>query len=126
MATSLYAGLLGLFYLIISIDVIIGRIRNKISLGPGKNNEILRTVSAHDNFAAYTPIFLILLYFFEQYETHVITTHLLGSSFLLGRFFHYIGLSRQRKSFLLRRTGMILTFVCIIILSLYLVLSYKF
>lgn len=121
MISGLYTGILGLFYIIISIEVIIGRIKNKISLGPGKNNEILRLISSHDNFAAYTPIFLISLSIYENIYQDDFLLHLAGLSYLSGRVFHHFGVTRQRRSFILRRIGVLLSFFPILLLSVSLI-----
>jgi uncharacterized membrane protein YecN with MAPEG domain len=62
MVVYLYTSLLGILFLVISFAVINGRRTHKISLGPGKSNEIIHLVSAHSNFSSYVPIFLFSFY----------------------------------------------------------------
>lgn len=114
MITALYTAILGIVFVIISIDVIWGRISKRISLGAGKNNEILRLVSSHDNFAAYTPLFIISLYFLESFDPSKLCVHFFGVLYTLGRVFHYLGVTRQRKSFVLRRSGMLITLLSLL------------
>lgn len=106
MITSIYIGLLGLLYFKITMKVIKGRIKNQISLGAGDNNEILHLVSAHSNFAAYVPFFLISLFALEFQNANVLFLNVLGIVFVIGRLLHYIGMKGDRMNFKLRRIGM--------------------
>jgi len=110
MITSLFASMLTLLYSKITIDTIKARRKYKVSLGTGSGNEIEKYVSAHSNFAAYTPILLILCMFLEmskQYSPIVI--YALATLFTLGRLFHYLGLTAEKMNFKLRVSGMMLT-----------------
>jgi uncharacterized membrane protein YecN with MAPEG domain len=110
MITSFYAGALSLIYVKISLETIKARRKHQISLGPGKNNEIEPFTSAHDNFAAYTCLLLILLYFLENtglFPHGVI--HLLGTIITVGRGLHFLGLISKPMNFKLRKWGMYLT-----------------
>lgn len=109
MIVTFYAGLLGILYFIISIEVIKGRRSNRVAYGNGESNEIVHLVSAHSNFAAYTPLFLIVLYFLEGLGLHFLIIHLLGLTFLIGRTLHFIGLKNRDKTFNKRVLGMHLT-----------------
>lgn len=117
MITSLYAGILGIIYYFISTDTIKARRKNKISVGSGKNNEILHLVSAHNNFASYIPLLLILLYLLEQQNVYPWLLHLLAISFVAGRLFHYYAFKAEEMNFKGRVRGMVLTLFPLIILS---------
>jgi uncharacterized membrane protein YecN with MAPEG domain len=109
MITSIYTALLGFLFFNITMTVIKGRVKNEISLGPGKNNEIEHLVSAHSNFVAYTPFFLITLFVLEYQKANIYALHALGIIFLTGRIMHYIGMKGDRMNFKFRRRGMMLT-----------------
>lgn len=112
MITSLYASLLAILYFKISIDTVRARRRFKISLGTGENNELLKYVSAHSNFSAYTPMLLILTFLLEtseQFPPFVI--YIIASVFTLGRLLHYLGMTAEKMNFKLRVPGMAMTFM---------------
>lgn len=117
MLTSLFAGLLGLIYITLTIYVIKNRRRLKISLGDGGNPRMQKAISAHNNFQNYVPIFLILLFMIELNSflpKSLIVT--LGSFFTLGRILHFVGITQG--SFKFRVPGMMMTILPIIFSSL--------
>jgi uncharacterized membrane protein YecN with MAPEG domain len=117
MITSLFAGLLGLIYILITINVIRTRRRLKISLGDDGNPEMQKAISAHSNFHNYVPIFLILLYLIEvnQFVPSSIIIAI-GSIFTLGRVLHFRGI--VQNNFKLRVPGMMMTIFPITLCSL--------
>ncbi len=117
MAILLYASLLGFLYFYISLTVIKGRRSNKVSLGPGSDNEILHLTSAHNNFASYVPLFLIMLYILEVNGAYSVLIHSLGVAFLAGRILHFLSMKNQEKTFEKRVLGMKLTLWPLIISS---------
>ena len=119
MITSLFASLLAFLYFKMSVDTIKARRKNKISLGNGTNNEIEKYVSAHSNFAAYTPILLILCFLMEssdQYDPAVV--YILAALFTIGRTLHYLGLTSKKMNFKLRVSGMMLTLIPLNIMAI--------
>lgn len=118
MTTSLYLGILGLIYVTISLDTIKARRKNLVSLGTGKNDEIIHLVSAHENFSNYTPIFLIALFLLESQSFSIIALHLLSITFVLGRLLHYLTMKNKEVTFRHRKTAMMLTLWTIIASSL--------
>ena len=60
--TLLYAGLLAIWFLVLSIRVIQGRMGpGNPSLGDGGNPVMLRRIRGHANFAEYVPLILLLM-----------------------------------------------------------------
>lgn len=118
MITSLYAGLLAILFFRMSTDVIRQRVKHKVSLGYGPNNEIEGVVSAHNNFASYTVLTLFLLYLLEQSQVVPgAVIHVLAAVFTLGRVLHYKALSAEEMKFKLRRAGMMMTFFPLVFLG---------
>lgn len=118
MISGLYAGLLGFLFLKISSDTIGARRKHQISLGTGKNDEIIGIVSAHSNFVAYVFFFLLQLYIVEHsMKIPSVFIHVLGLSFLAGRIFHFIAL-KGKMNFKYRKLGMVLTFLPILVCSI--------
>ena len=110
----LYAALLAFLYLYLTARVISVRRSEKISIGSKNNNELEVRIRVHGNFIEYTPFALILLAFLELQNFESWILHALGASLLVGRFFHFLGLSAFRAKpsatdFFFRISGMVLT-----------------
>ncbi|WP_297771881.1 MAPEG family protein [uncultured Roseovarius sp.] len=116
--TPLYAGLLGLLFVILSIRVITTRFTARVTLGDGDDKMLGKRIRVHGNFAEYAPMALILLTLAELQGAPLWVVHLLGLMLLAGRVIHAIGLGRTPQIMLLRRAGMILTFAMIAISAL--------
>lgn len=115
--TPIYAALLGLIFVVLSIKTITIRRKNKVALGDGNNLLLQRAMRVHANFSEYTPIAIILVGFVESLKYNAIIVHVLLSVFMLGRIIHAYGLSQINENFRFRVFGMILTFNVIIISS---------
>lgn len=119
MITTFYAGILGLLFFVISLETIKARGKEKVSLGAGEHNQLIHLVSAHNNFASYTPLFLILLYFVEQASYSNYLIHLTAFTFLIGRVLHFLTMLNKEKTFSKRKLSMQLTLWPLIFLSLF-------
>jgi hypothetical protein len=116
--TPLYAGLSGLFFLVLSARVIQARGRAQVSLGTGEDPALQRAVRVHGNFAEYVPLTLLLMLAVEVMGiTHWIL-HLAGTGMLLGRVAHAVSIGRAAHDLRLRVAGVVLTFASIAVLSL--------
>jgi uncharacterized protein len=114
--TPLYAGLLALFFVALSLRVISRRRRANISLGDGGDSEMQRRMRGHGNFAEYTPFGLLLIALLEIGGTTPFwLLHLLGLVLVVARVMHAIALSYTEKWFLGRFLGMVLTFLVLIV-----------
>lgn len=110
MLTMLFAGLLSLLFFKISIDTIKARRKYQISTGYGPNNEIENIVSAHANFVAYTPLFLILSFLLEWSRMiPIVVQFSILLVFLIGRILHYRAFKSQQMNLTLRVVGMHMT-----------------
>ena len=117
MVTSLYLGILGLLYFWISIETIMARGKNKVSLGAGENNEIIHLVSAHGNFSSYAPFFLLALFLLEQQTVSAYVLHALAAVFVVGRMLHFLTMRNKEQTFKFRKSAMMLTLWPLIIVS---------
>jgi uncharacterized protein len=98
MTTLLYASILVLFYVALSVHVIRGRRLHKIALGQADHNQDMTArIRAQGNFSEYTPIFLILLYLLESNGLHIYLLHALGVLFIMGRVSHAYSLLKHEK-----------------------------
>ena len=110
--TAIYASLIALVFIVLSVRVIQYRRGERVSLGDGdgEHSELRKRVRAHANCAEYAPFGLLLLALAELQAAPTIALHLLGMMLLLGRLAHGYSLSAPRPQFGLRTLGMGLTF----------------
>lgn len=108
-ATSLYAGLLGLWVLFLTARVILYRRSAKISLGDGASPEMSLRVRCHGNAVETVPLALILLALTEVSGAPGWVVHGLGLMLLTGRLLHGAYFFGGAKVLALRVTGMGLT-----------------
>ncbi len=122
--TPFYAALLGLGFVTLSILTLRLRRKFKIALGDDGNQQLLRAIRVHSNFAEYVPLTLILIYMTESTGAPALLIHLLCIALLMGRFSHAWGVSQDTEDFRFRVFGMTMTFTALISASLYLIFSY--
>ena len=120
--TALYAALLGLIHTALTMYVVFGRWRYRVSLGDGDEKDMRRRIRAHGNFIETAPISLILLYLAERYVFigQSSWVHAFGVMIVLGRLLHILGITRRRSVNKLRQTGMVLSMSAITLLSMWL------
>lgn len=110
--TGLYAGLLGLFYVVLSARVIRGRFQNRVSLGDGGVDALALRIRAHGNFIEYVPLALILMAVLDAQAASPILLHGLGIALVAGRAAHAVGLIKS--IFALRVGGTVLTLAVLV------------
>jgi uncharacterized membrane protein YecN with MAPEG domain len=126
MITSLYAGLLGLIFLYLSILVIKVRVKEETALGSGSSRILEQRIRAHGNFAEYTPIILILLFALETANVNNLIIHSFGVLYVTGRLSHLYSIVFVEKyegeklttTIKYRQIGMVCTFLSLITLSI--------
>ena len=115
MVAPLYAGLLAIWYLVLSIRVIQYRGSAKINLGDGGDVSMLRRIRAHANFGEYVPLLLLMIGYLELSHTSIYVLHALGATLLLARLLHGISLSFTKKWMFGRFWGTLVTFILLLI-----------
>lgn len=95
MITPLYASLLALLIVRLSVSVIKLRRKNRISVGDGGNEALQLAIRTHSNAVEYIPISLLLLLTLELNGAPKALIHVLGATLLAGRILHALGLSAQ-------------------------------
>ena len=78
MVTPLYAGLLVLWFLVLSIRVIRRRGSGGIALRDGGDPGMLRVIRGHANFAEYVPLALLLMAILELSRFSIYVLHALA------------------------------------------------
>ncbi len=116
--TLLYAALLGLLFVLLSIRTLLLRRTLRIAIGDAGNESMLRAMRVHGNFAEYVPLSLLLIYLVEATGASPLYVHALGAAVIAGRLSHAIGVSRMKENYAFRIAGMALTLAPIIVASL--------
>jgi uncharacterized membrane protein YecN with MAPEG domain len=116
--TPLYAAILALIFVVLSIRTIRLRRRYRVGVGDGNHAELQRAARVHANFAEYVPLALLLIYFAETGGGPRWLIHALAITLLCGRLLHAYGVSQVRENYRYRTIGMALTFGVIILTSL--------
>ena len=122
--TPLYAALLALFFVALSIRTIGLRRRFRVAIGSGRKALLQRAMRVNANFAEYVPLALVLIYFVELHDGPRLHIHLMGSALIGGRLLHAWGVSQEQENFRYRTAGMALTFSVMLIASI-LILLYQ-
>lgn len=112
--TPLYAGLLALIYVGLSIYVIRARRAKLIGLGTGGDPEMLTRTRIHGNFAEFVPITLILLLALELSGAEPVMLHVWGVLLVAGRLSHAYGLALSSGATLWRVFGMVSVFFVLV------------
>lgn len=115
MISSIYAGILALLIVWLSLNVIKLRRSKKVILGDGGETDLQYAIRAQGNATEYIPICLILLVLLELSGINIWLLHLGGIAIIMGRLLHAKGLLSQSLS--IRVLGMQFTFFTIIGLS---------
>ncbi|CAK1822069.1 MAPEG family protein [Vibrio crassostreae] len=119
MVTALYAALLTLVMLCLSIEVIKQRRKNQVAHADGGIESLQVARSAKSNAMDYIPITVILMALLEFNGANVWLLHVIGIAFVIGRIVH--GKSILARSLKGRKQGMYLTFasmVSLVVLNL--------
>ncbi|HUJ36235.1 MAG TPA: MAPEG family protein [Hyphomicrobium sp.] len=126
--TALYASLLAVLFLFLSVRVIGWRRQQRVEIGHGEDVQLLRRMRVHANFAEYAPFTLLLMALAENLGPPHVLVHLVGLTLLAGRAMHAYGLSQTPHILKYRVWGMTLTFaamgiaamICFTLSTLYL------
>jgi uncharacterized membrane protein YecN with MAPEG domain len=116
--TALYAALLTVVFVFLSVRVIAERRRSGTALGDGANPALQRKIRVQGNFSEYVPLGLILLGIAEGLRAPHLLLHVLGLALLTGRLAHAFGVSRENEEYAFRATGMALTLTVLVVLAI--------
>ncbi len=116
--TPLYAGLLALLFIALSLRVINARRELGVSVGDGGERLVIKRMRAQANCAEYAPLGIILLALAELQAMPVWSLHVLGLTLLGGRVLHAYGFGATPQVIWGRVGGMYLTFAAITVLAL--------
>jgi len=112
MTSVIYASLSAFLIVWLSLNVIRKRRKYQISIGDGRNEELIISMAAQSNAIEYIPIALLLLFALEYNNANKLIVHLFGLSLIIGRLIHAKGL--LSSSLKTRVLGMQITIFTII------------
>jgi|SRR5665647_296759 len=105
----IYAAILGLLFIFLSIRVIKTRRKERVAIGDGGNPRMQRAIAVHSNFAQYVPLALLLLAFLEMQQGPTMLIQILCVALLISRLLHAYGVSQMQENFRFRVVGMLMT-----------------
>jgi len=109
--TALSAAILGALCVMLSLKVVAIRRSEKISVGDGGNESLLRATRAQANLLEYAPLALIMLGCAEINGVPRFLLGLVAIAFIAGRVLHPVGLRDASSPMSARVMGMQLTLV---------------
>lgn len=115
--TALYASLLALLLVMLSLVVIRLRRSLRIGVGDGGNRDLARAIRVQGNATEYVPIFLILLAACELNHGGAMLLHGCGATFFFCRIMHAWGLYGSGGASRARVAGMVGTLGVLIVLA---------
>ena len=120
--TLLYASVLGLLMIVISVRVMLRRRAQKISLGDGGDVELLARGRAFGNFVEYVPMALILMGLIEMSGGSKTALNVFGAVLVASRTSHAFGITAGTMTTpqrLCRQIGMAGTWIVLLSLCAY-------
>jgi len=112
--TPLYAGLLTLWFVLLSVRVV-GLRRRGIIFGDNGEVGVIRIVRAQANFAEYVPLALLMMGFLEVGRHSIYLLHALGVALVVARLMHGLALSFGWHTRFGRVTGAAITFFVLLV-----------
>jgi uncharacterized membrane protein YecN with MAPEG domain len=119
----IYAAILALIFVFLSVRVIMLRASAKVAIGHGGNPSLERRMRVQANFAEYVPLALLLLTFLEMQSHSRYLIHILALALLIGRIFHAYTVSQDNENLRLRAVGVLTTFAVLVIAAIVLLLN---
>lgn len=107
--TPFYAGLLALWFVVLSLRVILRRAETKVRLEDAGDVELTKRIRGQANFAEYVPLALLLIGYLELSHYPAWLLHALGLSLFVGRVLHGITMSFDDHLLKRRWPGIVLT-----------------
>jgi uncharacterized membrane protein YecN with MAPEG domain len=107
--TAIYAALLGLLAALLTVNVIVNRVRSKVEIGDGGVAGLAQAIRAHGNFAEQAPLALLLIGLVEAFGYRSPVVQGLGGVLLVARLLSAWGLNSSLGQTLGRQAGAGLT-----------------
>lgn len=115
---AIYAAMLGLLAALLTVRVIVNRVKTGIQVGDGGNAVLGQAIRAHANLGEQAPLALLLIALVEVIGTPTPWVHALGGALVLARLSSAWGLSRSLGLTQPRQAGAGLTVLVVVASSL--------
>ncbi len=115
--TPLYAALLALLVVGLTVRVVRLRWKFKVGIGTGDERQLAKAIRAHGNATETIPLALVLMLLVELGPIQPATLHWAGAVLVVGRCAHAFGLSRHAGTSVGRMVGMLLTLFVVLFLA---------
>ena len=116
--TSLYAGILGLLLVALSIRVVVVvRGKGNVGYGDGGQPSFATVVRGQGNFIEYVPLAIILMGIIELGGAGKTLLHALGAALVVARVLHPMGLREEPGPTLFRVVGTAGTWIILAVAS---------
>lgn len=115
--TGMYAGILSFLIVALALNVSRHRLKLRIGLLDGDNEQLRRIIRVHANAAEWLPLAIILLALAESNGCQVWLLHLVGIMLIISRCLHAYGLSQSSNKSFGRFWGTLGTWVVILLLA---------
>jgi hypothetical protein len=119
--TAFFAGVLAIFYVKMTMDVINLRQQKRVPIGDGGHEELTRALMAHESFSSNALFFLLLLALAEAEGISSFLLISLALIFIAARALHAHSIKvyeREKKSYGLRALSVMGTFAVIVVLGI--------
>lgn len=113
--TAIYTGILGLLAALLTVNVIVNRVRAKVDIADGGVAALGQAIRAHGNFAEHTPLALLLIGFVEAFGYRSAVINGLAVALLVARLLSAWGLNSSLKQTFGRQSGAGLTILVTVI-----------
>jgi uncharacterized membrane protein YecN with MAPEG domain len=113
--TAIYTGILGLLAALLTVNVIVNRVRAKVDIADGGVAALGQAIRAHGNFAEHTPLALLLIGFVEAFGYRSAVVNGLAVALLVARLLSAWGLNSSLKQTFGRQSGAGLTILVTVI-----------
>lgn len=110
-AAALWSGLIIIVLVLLSVRVVMGRRRLRVSLGDGGHDEMTMLTRSFANAAEYAPVGVAALILLALMGASALAVHVIGAGLLAGRLIHPFGLAVRKAPNAARVLGMALTWL---------------
>lgn len=115
--TPLYAAILALLFVGLTLRVVRLRWKFKVGIGTGDERDLAKAIRAHGNAAETIPLALLLMLLVELGQVPAVALHSAGIALVAGRCAHAFGLSQHAGTSPGRMFGMLLTLLVVLFLA---------
>jgi uncharacterized protein len=121
--SMLYAGILGLMYMALSVEVIRHRWKERKGLGhdPDPHSGLFKAIRIHGNFQEYVPLLLLMMLMDEMSGRDTWILHFVGASTITARTLHFIGIKKSHLTSAQRSLGVLMTLISLLVMSVLLI-----